>query len=267
MKQKQFRTLRIGYCLSPFLNINKLYIYSSTTSCGLTKKWRRRRLLVIAAGSLARRAAKKKTSRRVPAGIQEQPMHQPLDATLTFAQAADIWVQSRTTAPGSHARYVSPRTLHDIHQYIRALERKFGETPLNEIHIGLIREYQMKRAETCGPNKINQEVSTLQRIMKRARAWTPDHEECYERLQHVEADIPRAMTPDEQKKFLDVASSREEWQLVYWYSLVAVATTATNCEMRGLHIGDVNLYSKVIQIRREHAKNRHRIRTIPMHDE
>ncbi len=55
--------------------------------------------------------------------------------------------------------------------------------------------------------------------------------------------------------------------MVYYYALLALATSASNCEMRGLLIGDVNLYSKVLQIRREHAKNRYRIRTIPMHDE
>jgi len=194
-------------------------------------------------------------------------MHEPLDAKLTFSEAAEIWINSRTTFPGSRARYVAPRTLRDLQQYIRALERKFGEVPLAEIHVGLLREYQMERSETCGPNKINQEVGTLVRIMKRARVWTLDHDECFEQLQREEPDIPRAMTPDEQKKFLEVASSREEWQFVYFYSLLALATTATNCEMRGLHIGDVNLYSKVMQIRREHAKNRHRMRTIPLHDE
>src|SRR5947209_9592760 len=103
--------------------------------------------------------------------------------------------------------------------------------------------------------------------MQRARAWTRKLEGCYEPLQHDEADIARAMTPEEQKRFLDAASSREEWHFVYHYALLALATSASNCEMRGLHIGDMNLYSKVLHIRREHAKNRYRIRTIPMHDE
>ena len=131
----------------------------------------------------------------------------------------------------------------------------------------MLREYQNERSQTCGANKINQELGTLLRIMKRARAWTTKLEGCYEPLQHEEADIARAMTPEEQKRFLDVASSREEWHFVYHYALLALATSATNCEMRGLHIGDMNLYSKVLHIRREHAKNRYRIRTIPMHDE
>jgi integrase len=194
-------------------------------------------------------------------------MQDELKPSLTFERAAEMWINSRTMAPGSRARYISPRTLTDLQQYIRALNRKFGTVPLKKIHVGLLREYQNERSQTCGANKINQELGTLLRIMKRARAWTAKLDRCYEPLQHEEADIARAMTPEEQKKFLDVASSREEWRFVYYYALLALATSASNCEMRGLRIGDMNLYSKVLHIRREHAKNRYRIRTIPMHDE
>jgi integrase len=194
-------------------------------------------------------------------------MQDELKPSLTFEKAAEMWINSRTMGPGSRARYISPRTLTDLQQYIRALNRKFGTVPLKKIHIGLLREYQNERSQTCRANKINQELGTLLRIMKRARAWTAKLDGCYEPLQHEEADIARAMTPEEQKKFLDVASSREEWRFVYYYALLALATSASNCEMRGLRIGDMNLYSKVLHIRREHAKNRYRIRTIPMHDE
>lgn len=190
-----------------------------------------------------------------------------LDKKLTFGKAAEEWINSRTMAPGSHARYVSPRTLWDLQQYIRALNRKFGKVPLKKIHVGLLRQYQNQRSQSCGANKINQELGTLLRIMKRAGAWTSAMEDCYEPLQHEEADVARALSPEEQQKFIEVAASREEWHFVYYYALLALATSASNCEMRGLHVGDVNLFSKVLHIRREHAKNRYRIRTIPMHDE
>ena len=194
-------------------------------------------------------------------------MDESFHAELTFAEAADSWLNSRMMSPGSRARYISPRTLSDLQQYIRALNRKFAAVPLGRIDIGLIREYQRERAATCGANKINQELSTLVRIMKRAGTWAQHLEQCYERLQPEQADVAHAMSPEEQRTFLQVASSREEWQLVYWYSLLALATSASNCEMRGIRLGDINLYSKTLHIRREHAKNRHRIRTIPMHDE
>ena len=53
-------------------------------------------------------------------------MHDSLHPELTFAEAADVWLNSRTMSPGSRARYISPRTLMDLLQYIRALNRKFG---------------------------------------------------------------------------------------------------------------------------------------------
>jgi hypothetical protein len=95
-------------------------------------------------------------------------MYEPLDPSMTFAKAAELLINSRTMSPASRARYISPRTLSDLGQYIHALTRKFGEVPLQEIHVGLLREYQQERAETCGPNKINQELGTLVRIMRRA---------------------------------------------------------------------------------------------------
>ena len=142
-------------------------------------------------------------------------MQESIHAELTFAEAADLWLNSRTMSPGSRARYISPRTLSDLQQYIRALNRKFGAVPLNKIDIGLLRAYQRERAETCGANKINQELGTLVRIMKRAGTWTQQLEDCYERLQRQEADVARAMTPEQQKSLLQIASGREDWQFVY----------------------------------------------------
>ena len=60
------------------------------------------------------------------------------------------------------------------------------------------------------------------RIMRRARTWTQELQDCYEPLQREEPDIPCAMSPEEQKQFLEVAASRDEWSFVYHYSLLAL---------------------------------------------
>jgi integrase len=138
---------------------------------------------------------------------------------------------------------------------------------LDQITVATFREYQAERSSTCGANKINQELATLIRILKRARCWTRDLEEDYEPLQGEEADVPRAMSPEQQQHFLNVAASRQEWQFVHFYSVLALQTTASNCEMRGLQIADLNLYSGIMQVRRENAKNKYRIRTIPLYDD
>ena len=194
-------------------------------------------------------------------------MRTNLSRSTPFATAAQMWLDSRTLAGSGRSRYVSPRTLHDLSDYIRALNRAFGATELKKIQIGKVREYQRDRAVTCGPNKINQELNTLVRIMKRSGAWTPSLEEACEPLQSEQAEVRRAMTPQEQEHFLKIASEREEWQFVYWYSILALRTTASNCELRGLRIGDIAVDSGIIQIGPGYAKNRHRIRTIPLPDD
>nr|MDP9269116.1 tyrosine-type recombinase/integrase [Acidobacteriota bacterium] len=114
------------------------------------------------------------------------------------------------------------------------------------------------------PHKINQELGALQMIMKRARCWTEELKDLYEPLQTNESDIPQALSPVEQQLWLNTAASRTEWSLVYWYSLVAFSTTASNCEMRALKLGNVNLESHVLTIQSLHAKNKYRIRTVPL---
>lgn len=194
-------------------------------------------------------------------------MRSTLSRSTPFAAAAQLWLESRTLAGSARSRYVSPRTLHDLSDYIRALNRKFGATELRKIQIGKLRDYQRERSATCGPNKINQELNTLVRILKRSGAWTARLEEAYEPLQREQTEVRRAMTPQEQEHFLKVASERQEWQFVYWYSIVALRTTASNCELRGLRLGDIAADSGIIEIGPGYAKNRHRIRTIPLPDD
>lgn len=114
------------------------------------------------------------------------------------------------------------------------------------------------------PTKINQELGFLVAVMKRANVWTAELDEAYEHLQQEEPDIPRALSPQEQERLLNVASSRHEWRVVYWYTVVALRTTANNCEMRHLRMGDLNLGSGVIYVQPATAKNKYRVRTIPL---
>jgi integrase len=192
-------------------------------------------------------------------------MHAILSATATFADAAEQWLDSRRfITQNKKAQYISPRTLHDYEAYVRTLGKFFGLLRLCDIHVGNLRQYQIERSSTAGANKIESELSILRRIMKRANCWSDELDECHEPLQHEELDIPRALTPVEQALLLETAASREGWQVVYWYCLLALRTTASNCEMRGLKVGDINLIDRYLMIRRAHAKNKHRIRTIPL---
>ena len=186
-------------------------------------------------------------------------------ASLPFSEAAQAWLESQELAGNvDKARYIAPRTMRDYQQYIGALIPFFGTMPLEHIHGGHLRQYQTERSERAGPLKVNQELGLLRRILEQCDLWGRAIRDCYQPLQVAESDVPRAMSPEEQGRFLEVAASRARWSLVYWYSLVALQTTCSNCEMRGLHLGDVNMSDQVLQVRAARAKNKYRVRTIPL---
>ena len=52
--------------------------------------------------------------------------------------------------------------------------------------------------------------------------------------------------------------------MVYCYSVLGLQTAASTNELRGLRLGDVDLFQGVLQVRSASAKNKYRIRTIPL---
>ncbi|MGC9158744.1 MAG: hypothetical protein ACP5FH_07100 [Terracidiphilus sp.] len=191
--------------------------------------------------------------------------------------AFELWIERRMirkAGQSSNARFISPRTERDLRQYARSASKFFGRLTLGEIHAGHLREYQRARAvcdqecgsweQPAGANLIRKEVGTVIRVMRATGAWTAHHEDAFEPLLTVTSDVQRAMSPDEQHRWLRVAASREAWRIVYDWSVVALQTTAASNEMRALRFGDIFLEEGIIQIRSEGAKNRFRIRTIPL---
>jgi integrase len=206
-----------------------------------------------------------------------------LSPDLMFKEAFEIWIGQRVIERAgvwTSVRYVSERTERDLRQYARAAGKFFDQLRLDAIHAGHLRAYQKARAlnalaidgqgETspwdrpAGANLIRKEVQTVIRVLRAAGAWSTHLEECFEPVAPEEGDVSRAMTPDEQHRWLHVASTREEWRIVYWWSIVALQTTAATNEMRALHLGDIFLSQGTLQVRNEGAKNKFRVRTIPL---
>lgn len=190
-------------------------------------------------------------------------MHEGISNDLTFDAAAQAWLVLMTFS-GHRGSYVAKRTLWDFAQYIRALNKFFAKVVIATIHLGHIRNYQVQRSATAGPNKINQELGLLVRVLKAANLWTQELEQHYRPLQHIEPDIPRALSPAEQKHWLGVTGSIDRLQLVYWYSILALRTTARTCEIRKLKLGDLNLETGILYVRSASKKTRGSLRTIPL---
>lgn len=200
-----------------------------------------------------------------------------ITADLCWTEAFDRWIRNRTVRGGgcaTNARYISERTEWDYRQYARALGKFFGAIPLREIHVGHLREYHRGRAfcdrqvahwdKPAGANRIRKEVGLLVRVMKAAGAWSEDLERNFEPLAAVHSDVPRAMSPSEQEGFLRTAGSRQRWALIYCYAVVALQTTASTNELRALRLADIDLFQGIVQVRSASAKNKYRIRTIPI---
>lgn len=204
--------------------------------------------------------------------------------SLSFAEAAVLWLNSRSLNVDSavQGRYIKENTEKSYHAYIDSLSLFFGNLRLEQIHLGHLRQYQEARltgappfirkrrpnknviAGPCkaGPKKVNQELVVLKKILRRANCWTQELDEYYEPLLERPADVPRALEPPQQRKWLEVARLRQEWWVVLWYSVLGFETAMSTDEIRALRIGDVNLNYEIINVRE--GKNQYRSRTIPI---
>lgn len=222
-----------------------------------------------------------------------------ISAESEFSAAAQRWVDSRAVraVPGAiSARYIRETTEESYRQYIRSLDLFFIGMRLGDIRIENLSGYQQARLQgaepfiryrrpqdaksrmvggalipakgktSCPvkPKKVNQELGLLRHIMMRGNCWTGEMEELYERLLDDEEEIPRALSPEEQRRWLDVSRIKPEWGVIHAYSLTAFDTCLSTNEIRGLRLGDINLYQRIVTVRRKTAKNFARARTIEL---
>jgi len=207
---------------------------------------------------------------------------------MGFTEAARQFLESRAILAdnGRNLRIVAPRTYEDYEQEIHMATQFFGELRLDQIEPHHFRSYQQMRASgegfvrrmggkrkgfelkatTCGAAKINDELELVKRVMVEAGAWTAQHVARYRKLQEPASDIPRALSRIEQEHFLGTAARNPEWNRIYWYSLVARATTFSSDEMRTIRQGDINFAFQILRVNNNHGKNNYRRREIPIAD-
>jgi integrase len=205
---------------------------------------------------------------------------------MTFREAAAEWMRSMTFSPTSDGPskamgFIRWRTLRDYRTTCLVLEKHFGDMHLQAITPPDVRKFQELRAggaftakiqrHMAGPGAcattINKELGLLMRMLRRSKAWTPDMLECYMPLRYEQPDKQRALTPEQQQRFLNIAASKDKWLRVYWYSVLCLHTTVSTNEIRGLRIRDLDISQAVMIVRPESAKNKYRIRTIPLDPE
>lgn len=192
---------------------------------------------------------------------------------MAFPDAYRKWLSARTTQehPDANVRYVTPETVRTYGDYSRALEKFFSEMTIAEIHDGHLRTYQEWRSmnyerrwhRRAGQNRIRKEIGLLIRIMKAAGTWGEDMRS-FQQLPTQLSDMRRALSADEQARLLQVMAQRDDWLWIYYYTVLALRTCASTCELRGLRLKDIDLEHRLIRIGPESSKNKFRNRTIPL---
>jgi integrase len=194
---------------------------------------------------------------------------------MTFVEAAaafDEWMSSPVSA--RQARYKSYNTMKDIRTKLKALTKYFGPQKLQKIAPGELRKFQELRssnirgiwAHPAGATKVNAELGLLLRIMKLGNAYSSEIQKWHQPLKVEEREIERALSPEQQERFLQIAASRPEWAIVHWYALLALHIAWSSDEIRTLRQGDINLEYHIIAVNRKHGKNYYRRRETPITD-
>jgi len=175
-------------------------------------------------------------------------------AKLTVADAGEIYFQGR-------GMEVSASTIRLEKDALKQVKRHIGNFTLGSLTLQTIGEYRRKRSLAGIQNRtVNIEVGVLRRILKQFHLWNRISDG-YKPLPERK-DIGRALTPDEELKLFQTASTRPEWSVVFWISLVTANTTAGGVELRNVRLSDIDLKAQTLTVRV--GKNRFRTRILPL---
>lgn len=175
-------------------------------------------------------------------------------AKLSVTEAAELYVIRRQSE-------VSASTIRLERDALKQVRRHIGTESLGSLTAESIVSYvQRRKAERIGNRTVNIEVGVLRRILKQFKLW---HfvGDGYKPLPEPK-DVGRALTPAQELRLFTVASSRGEWNVAFWVSLLAANTTAGGCELRNLRLQDIQIEVKTLCVRV--GKNKFRVRVIPL---
>jgi len=173
---------------------------------------------------------------------------------LSITEAAEFYLTRRESE-------ISRSTVRLEGDALKQVKRHLGTAMLGSLTPESIADYVARRREKGAGNRtINIEVGVLRRILKQFRLWHRVGED-YKPLPEPK-NIGRALSPEQELRLFSVASTRPEWSVAFWVSLVAANTTAGGCELRNLRLQDIDIEARMLYVRV--GKNRFRVRAIPL---
>ncbi|MGC1784338.1 MAG: site-specific integrase [Acidobacteriaceae bacterium] len=176
-------------------------------------------------------------------------------SALTLKEAVPTWKQIR-----EQRERLRPATHKATNGCFVALQKFFGDTPLNRITAGQLRAYQIARkanlivtehGETrpwkkpAGNSCINHEMTALAQLLHHCGLWASLA--LYYAPLWIPAWSPRDVPSEqeEQNLFAAAAGCREA-MLAYWVACITHNTSAAGCELRGLKLGNLFFREPVI---------------------
>lgn len=179
-------------------------------------------------------------------------------ASLPLEDALEEFVKGRVGR-------VSERTSQIDRERAKVLKRIMGKTLVRKIGAAAIRAYQeARKAEGVSGRTINLEVTLIRQILKRAKRWSVIADEV-ENLPENRNTVGRVLTREQKLLLFQTASSKPEWEVAYCAGVVAVNTTCRKVELLNLRWADVDLFERVLFVRRSKTEAGHR--AIPLNDE
>jgi integrase len=175
-----------------------------------------------------------------------------------FVIAADQFLEERKP-------HVAERT-YVLERNLLSPQRKFfGERPLLRFRAEDIAAYQgARRAAGISGRTLNMEIGVLRRIMKRAKVWSVVAEDIKMDREN-RGEVGKALSAEQKKNLFETAASKDEWMVVYCAAVLAVSTTCRGIELKHLRWKDIDLFERVMMIRRSKTQAGHR--AIPLNSD
>lgn len=190
----------------------------------------------------------------------------PLSSKLALNRAAEIYLSRRK-------RHLRPRSLEAYKYCCKTLTNFFDPNRiLSSFHEGDLRDYQRWRSlpdtnhGKAGASLINHELGALAQILKLAGLWTPISN-YYERLPEINWAHPKVLTAEEEDRFFRFAASKPRWRTAYNSARLTANSTISGCELRTLRLENLRLNQVPPTVKvSEAAKNKHRMRAVPLNE-
>ncbi|MBZ5612284.1 MAG: site-specific integrase [Acidobacteriia bacterium] len=178
-------------------------------------------------------------------------------ARKPFGEAAKSFLEERRP-------HVSERTGQFERERLKPLGKYFGEKPLIRFKAEDIAAYQRHRLQSVAARTVNMEVSVLRRMLKRAKVWTVVAEDVRMFPEHGQP-VARVLTGEQKRLLFETAASRPDWLVVHCAAVLAVSTTCRSVELKNLRWQDVDLFNRVMTIKRSKTAAGHR--AIPLNSD